>query len=377
VKRIGWLIYKELIQIRRDPRLFGILIMAPMIQIVLLGFAATTDVKEVIVAVRDYDRTHESREYIRALSSSEYLRILPLTGPAGRDENHMISGEAGLVLTIPARFGDKLAASQPSPVQVLVDGSDSNYAVQGLNYLMTATRMHSEKLIRVVQTDLLRTRGIALPAITAQTRIWYNPDLKSSHYMLPAIMGVLLLVTTMLVTSMTLVKEREQGTMEQLIITPVRPMEIIAGKLLPFVLIGFVEVTLVLGVLALVFGLCPKGSIILLYGLSGLFLLTTLGSGLLISTMVKTQQQAMMVTGFGVIMPFTLLSGFIFPIENMPDLIRPVTYLIPFRYYLTIVRGIFLKGNGLHELWQTALALFACGVVILTLAILRFHKRLD
>jgi ABC-2 type transport system permease protein len=377
MKRIRWMIYKELIQIRRDPRLFGILLIAPVIQLVILGFAATTDVKEVNVAVRDYDRTSQSREYVRALSSSGYLKTMPLTGPPGDDDDQLVSGKAGLILTIPAGFGQNLVSRQPASVQVLVDGSDSNFAVQGLSYLQRATRLHTEGLIKIVQSDLIRLRGLKLPAITAQTRIWYNPDLKSSNYMLPAIMGMLLLVATMIVTSMALVKEREQGTMEQLIITPISPMQIIAGKLLPFVLIGFGEVTLVLAAVVFVFGVPLRGSLLLLYLLSGLFLFSTLGMGLLVSTLVRTQQQAMMVAGFGVMLPFALLSGFIFPIENMPDVIQPLTYLIPFRYFLTIVRGIFLKGTGLHELWQTALALLTCGIVILSLAVLRFHKRMD
>jgi ABC-2 type transport system permease protein len=371
------MIFKELIQIRRDRRLFGILLIAPVIQLVILGFAATTDVKEVNVAVRDYDHTSQSREYVRALSSSGYLKTMPLTGLPGNDDDQLVSGKAGLILTIPAGFGQKLVSRQPASVQVLVDGSDSNFAVQGLSYLQRATQLHTEGLIRIVQSDLIRLRGLKLPAITAQTRIWYNPDLKSSHYMLPAIMGMLLLVATMIVTSMALVKEREQGTMEQLIITPISPMQIIAGKLIPFVLIGFGEVTLVLAAVVFVFGVPLRGSLLLLYVLSGLFLFSTLGMGLLVSTLVRTQQQAMMVAGFGVMLPFALLSGFIFPIDNMPDVIRPVTYLIPFRYYLTIVRGIFLKGTGLHELWQTALALLTCGIVILSLAVLRFHKRMD
>jgi ABC-2 type transport system permease protein len=207
------MIYKELIQIRRDPRLFGILLIAPVIQLVILGFAATTDVKEVNVAVRDYDRTSQSREYVRALSSSGYLKTMPLTGLPGDDDDQLVSGKAGLILVIPAGFGQNLVSRQPASVQVLVDGSDSNFAVQGLGYLQRATRLHTEGLIRIVQADLIRLRGLKLPAITAQTRIWYNPDLKSSNYMLPAIMGMLLLVATMIVTSMALVKEREQGTM--------------------------------------------------------------------------------------------------------------------------------------------------------------------
>lgn len=377
MKRIRWLIFKEFIQIRRDPRLLGILVIAPVIQLIFLGFAATTDIHEVHVAVRDYDRSYESREYIRAIGASGYLKTTMLEGVPGRDESQIVSGKAGLVLVIPADFGKNLNSQAPAPVQVLVDGSDSNFAVQGLNYLQRATRLFSAQRIRLTASGILRSHGISLPGVTAQVRAWYNPDLTSTNFMLPAIMGVLLLVVTTLVTSMALVKEREEGTMEQLVITPLRPTEIIAGKLLPFAVIGFAEITLALLVVLFVFGVPLKGSIALLYFLSGLFIVATLGLGLLISTLVRTQQQAMLVAGFGVMMPFILLSGFIFPVENMPAPIRVFTYLIPLRYFLEIVRDIFLKGCGLHELWSNVLALVACGTVILSLAVMKFRKRMD
>jgi len=262
-------------------------------------------------------------------------------------------------------------------VQALVDGADSNFAVYGLNYLQKATRLYSARLADVALSEVSVQHGLSLPAVSAESRVWYNPDLVSQRFMVPAVMGVLLLVTTMIVTSMALVKEREEGTMEQIIVTPLRPAELIAGKLLPFVAIGFVEISLALPVMLFVFHVPLEGSLALLYLLSGLFLLTTLGLGLFVSTLVKTQQQATMVAAFFVMMPFVLLSGFIFPIENMPAPIRAMSYVIPLRYYLVIVRGIFLKGTGWAELWGNAVMLLALGLTILAMAVVKFRKRLD
>ena len=225
--------------------------------------------------------------------------------------------------------------------------------------------------------DRLRQLHVNVPTVAAQSRVWYNPDLKSRNYMVPGVMGILLLVTTTLVTSMALVKEREEGTMEQLMVTPLRGGEIIVGKLLPFVVVGFVELTLTLPVMLLVFHVPFNGSFLVLYLVSGLFLLTTLGLGLFVSTLVKTQQQAMLFATFFVAMPFVLLSGFIFPVENMPPLLGAVAALIPMKYYLTCVRGVFLKGVGLDVLWREALVLLVWGVGILALATAKFHKRLD
>ena len=377
LKRVNVLLAKELIQIRRDRSLFGILIVAPIIQLLVLGNAATTDVRDISLAVRDNDHTYQSREYIRAMGASGYFQITTLQGPEKDDGNLLVSGKAGLVLAIPPGFGKQLLRRRPAVVQALVDGSDSNFAVQGLNYLQKATRLYSERLVRVVEDDLARQRGIRLPSIVVESRAWYNAALTSRVYMVPALMGVLLLVTTMIVTSMSLVKEREEGTMEQVIVTPLRPSELIVGKLLPFVVIGFIEITLAIVVILFVFKTPIRGSLLALYFYSGLFLLTTLGLGLFISTLVKTQQQAMLVAAFFVMMPFVLLSGFIFPVENMPKSIQILSAFIPLQYYLTIIRGIFLKGTWWLDLWPQALALFGWGVGILGLAVLKFHKRLD
>ena len=374
--RIRCLLIKELTQIRRDPRLFGILIMAPIIQLVVMGFATNTDIREIALAIRDDDRSFHSREYSRALAASGYFRVTALAGPAAGDARQLVSGRAGLVLVIPPGFSQQLVRNAPATVQALVDGADSNFGMQGVNYLNQATRLFSARFARGVTVDA-RLRGLALPAVAAETRVWYNPDLTSRYYMVPALMGVLLLVTTMLVSSMALVKEREEGTLEQLIVTPLRPLEIILGKLLPFVVIGFAEVTLALPLMRLIFGVPLRGSVLLLYALSGVFLLTTLGLGLFISTLVHTQQQAMLIAAFFVMMPFILLSGFIFPVENMPPAFQVVAQFIPLKYYLAIVRGIFLKGVGWHVLWRDGLILLGWGVGILGLAALKFHKRLD
>jgi ABC-2 type transport system permease protein len=231
--------------------------------------------------------------------------------------------------------------------------------------------------VRDAEGIALRTAGLLRPSVTIESRAWYNPNLISRLHMVPGVMGVLLLVTTMVVMSMALVKEREQGTMEQIIVTPLRPVELIAGKLLPFVAIGFAEITLALPVILFVFDVPLRGSVWLLYACSGLFLLTTLGLGLFISTLVKTQQQAMMLAAFFVMLPFVLLSGFIFPVQNMPPLFRGIARFIPLKYYLTAVRGIFLKGAGCAELWRDALVLLVWGVLILALAVAKFRKRLD
>jgi ABC-2 type transport system permease protein len=377
LNRIHVLVVKELTQIRRDRRLLGILIMAPLFQLVIMGFAATTDIQHIALAVRDDDHSFHSREYVRAITSSGYFELTLLTDSELDDGQKLVAGQAGLILRIPPDFSHNLVSRRAAPVQVLVDGADSNFAVQGLNYLQRATRLYSDRLAREVRLESPDLNRHGLPLVRAESRAWYNPDLTSRWYMVPSLMGVLLMVVTMLVTSMSLVKELEEGTMEQIIVTPLRPGELIAGKLLPFVAIGFVEITLALAAIRGVFHVPLRGHMLTLYLLSALFLLTTLGLGLFISTLVRTQQQAMMLSTFFVMMPFVLLSGFIFPVENMPAAIQYVAALIPLKYYLSIVRALFLKGSGWIDVWRDAVVLLAWGLGILALATAKFHKRLD
>lgn len=372
--RIKCMVVKEFAQILRDRNLVRLLVVAPLIQLLVMGFAATTDIREIRLAVRDNDHSWHSRELCRSLGASGYFKTVSATGPENSDGSLLVSGKAGLALVIPPKFGEQILKRETISVQALVDGSDSNFGVQGLGYLQKAIRIFTTGLEERSQN---RAGQPSLPSVAVESRVWYNPGLVSCVYMVPAIMALLLLVTTMLITSMALVKERENGTMEQLIVTPLRSGEIIAGKLLPFVLIGFIELTFALVIIRFVFQIQMHGNILSLLVLSLFFLLTTLGLGLFISTLVKTQQQAMLVAAFFVMMPFVLLSGFAFPVENMPEPIQMVTGLIPLKYYLLTVRGIYLKGQGWLEFWPQALAILAWGVCILGIAVANFRKKLD
>jgi ABC-2 type transport system permease protein len=364
--RILWAIRKEFLQLRRDPRLLAILLVAPVFQLLILGFAARTDVREVRMAVRDEDHTPESREYVRAAQASGYLTALTLSGGAAQEEQALVWSRAALVLVVPRGFGAALAAGRPVVVQVLVDGADSNVAVQGLQYLMGATRLFNAR----------RLGARAAAGITLQPRVWFNPQLESFRYMVPGILGLLLLATTTLVGSMALVKEYEQGTLEQLIVTPLRRWEILGGKLVPLAVVGLLEATLALPMVVFAFGIPLRGSLGLLYLFCVLFLVCSLGLGLLISTLVKTQQQAMLLAAFGVMLPFALLSGFIFPVASMPEPVRAVTPFIPMTHFLVVLRALFLKGAGWGDLWPQAAALLAWGAAVFGLAVGRFQKRL-
>ena len=280
-RRVACLLTKELSQLRRDKRLLGILILAPVIQLVVIGFAATTDIRDIAVAIRDRDHSWHSREYARSLGASGYFKTFPAAGPQEGDGNLLVYGKAGLVLEIPEGFGALLDAGRPARVQALADGSDSNFGVQGLNYLQRATSLFSDNLARSF-TARSGFQPPAPPAIRIESRAWYNPGLVSRVFMTPAIMALLMMVVTTLITSMALVKEREDGTLEQIMVTPLRPAELIAGKMLPYVIIGFIGLTLALGMITWVFRIPMRGSALLLYGMDRAVPADTLGLGLFI-----------------------------------------------------------------------------------------------
>ncbi len=362
---VGRMIVKELQQVRRDPRFLAILFISPVIQLILLGYAANLDVRQIPTVVCDFDRTVESRDLARSLTASGFVEATGSVETFRDAELLLRSGRAWLVLVIPRGYGRDIVASRPTTVEMLVDGSDSSAATIGSAYAAQAIARASSLIA-----------GVA-PAIDVQPRVWYNPDLRSSHFMVPGMLGLLLMLVTMVLTALAIVKEKETGTMEQLAVTPIRPAALILGKLLPFVMIGLVDVLLVVAAATIVFALPVKGSLFLLLALSLLFILTSLGLGLFVSTLAHTQQQAMMMAVFFVMVPMIFLSGFVFPIENMPPAIQAVTYLMPLRYYFTIVRGLFLKGVGPVELWVEAAALAVSGAVVFGLSVLRFRKRLQ
>ena len=361
---------KEFLELRRDPRLFGIIIIAPIVQLTMLGYAATTDVRDVPMVVVDEDRTADSRALVSRFEASDNFVVVDTLSSVREVDSFLDSGRAWMALTIPADYGERITAGQPSVVQVIADGTDANSTNVALAYAGNLVATYAREIA------VTAGRASATPLLAADVRVWFNPELESRDFMIPGILALLLLVITTNLSSMAVVREREVGTLEQLNVTPVARWELIAGKLLPYALIGLVDVLLVVAVALLWFEVPLRGSFALLMLMCIVYLLTTLGLGLFVSTISSTQQQAMMTASFFFLIPMVFLSGFVFPIENMPEWIQPVTYLIPLRYFLVILRGIFLKGIGLETLWPQALALLAWGVAILTLAVLRSSKRL-
>ena len=374
-QRVRHIIRKEFLQLRRDPRLLRIVILAPLFQLFVFGYAATTDVRHISTAVYDEDRSPASRALVQQFIGSRYFDLdYVISSPRQMDEL-LDSGRAQLVVRIPPRFSEDLARNHVAGLQLVLDGSDSMTAGIISGYVNGVVARYSRE-IAVTRLDRLRRTLPQVPGVEARLRVWYNPELKSANFMVPGVLCTLLLVVTMILTSLAIVKEREIGTLEQLIVTPIDPRELMLGKTLPFVLLGFVDLVLVMTVAVFWFRVPFQGSLLLLLALTATFLLASLGGGLFISTISRTQQQAM-VTGFFFMLPSIILSGFMFPIENMPRIIQYLTYAIPRRYFLVIIRGIFLKGNGIDVLWPQALALLAIGAAILALSAARFAKRLS
>ena len=367
------IIKKEFYQIRQDRRMLGVSVAAPVLQVLLLGYAATTDIKNSNMVVCDLDRTGESRNFIREFTNSNYFTQKYQADTPDRTGDFIETGKASMILVIPPQFGDKLLAHETVQIQVVLDGTDANTATVLLGYATQIIASFSQKIL--LQSLVVHPAG-RIGSIRPEPRIWFNPDLKSSNYMVPGVVALVLMIITMTLTSLGIVKEKEIGTLEQLLVTPIKPYQLILGKLIPFSLIGFIDVIFVLAIARYWFEVPLVGSLPLLFGLSGLFILTTLGLGLFISTVAKSQQQAMMIAQFFFFMPFMFLSGFTFPIANMPKVIQTLTYIIPLRYFLEIVRAIFLKGAGITEVWPQGLMLLVFGLSVLTLSVLRFHKKL-
>jgi ABC-2 type transport system permease protein len=362
--------WKELLELRQDPRLFGIVIVAPILQLTLLGYAATTDIRNVPLVVVDHDQSSESRELVSRFTSSGNFQLVETLSSTDDLDEYLDGGRAWMALAIPADYGERIRRGAVSQIQVVADGTDANSTNVALGYTGTLVSTYARELAA------RSGRAPMEPLVSADVRVWFNPELQSRHFMIPGILALLLLLITTNLSSMAIVREKELGTLEQLNVTPIARWELIAGKLLPYAAIGMLDVLLVVAVAIGWFDVPLRGSFALLMAMCVVYLLTTLGLGLFVSTISATQQQAMMTSSFFFLLPMVFLSGFVFPIENMPAAIQPVTYLIPLRYFLVILRGIFLKGVGLETLWPQALALFVWGAAILTLATVRSTKRL-
>jgi ABC-2 type transport system permease protein len=366
-ERIWNLAIKEFIQTFRLRRRVFFVVVGPVIQLLIFGYVATTDVNNVSTVLVDYDRSQESRELARRLEASGYFTITYMPASAREIASILDRGEALAAIEINQGFSRDLRTRRQAKIQVIVDGTDSNTALIAMSYVNLIVAKYSRDLAAQVQ--------VATSGTDARTRIWYNPDLKSRNYFLPGVIALIIMLVCLMLTSMSIVQEREKGTMEQLMVTPLKPFELMLGKTIPPGIIGFFDMAIVTVAGVLWFGVPIKGSFPFLFLCTGVYLLSVLGIGLFISTISKTQQQAMMASFF-FFQPAILLSGFATPIESMPAAFQYVTYVSPLRYFLVIVRGVFLKGVGLDVLWPQVLALFALGVAILSLSAVRFKKRL-
>jgi drug efflux transport system permease protein len=366
LERIFEMVRKEFRQVFRDPRLSRVLFVAPVIQLLAFGYAVSTDVRDVATFVVDGDGTPESRELVDALTASGYFRVVAASRRPGDLVRAIDHSEAVLGLVIPAGFARDLRRGAPAKVQLLFDGTNSNLA--------TVAKGYAERIVQ--GWALQRAPGMAPPAVDLRARAWFNPGLESRVYNVPAVVGALLILICLLLTALAVVKEREIGTLEQLLVSPLTPGELILGKTIPFALIGLVDLGLITAVALLWFHVPFRGSAWLLLLASILYILSALGVGLFISTISRTQQEAFMAV-FLVFMPTMLLSGFMFPVSSMPPLFRWLTLINPMRHYLEIVRGIFLKGAGFGALWSQFLALFLMGTGILWLAADRFRRRTE
>lgn len=373
-QRIAHLIRKEFIQLRRDPRMLRIVLIAPVLQLLIFGYAVTTDIKHIPTAIIDMDGSRASRELVSRFQHTGYFDVRYYLQRPQELTPLMDGGKVLVGIHIPRGFARQVARGESASLQVIVDGTDSTTSGMVMAYASGLLRRYSEEVMRD-RYRRAQVRLVQLPMVEERVRVWFNPELRSVNFMVPGVLCTILLVITMVLTSMAIVREREVGTLEQLVVTPIRAHELMLGKTVPFVLIGFVDVLLILLVATLWFQVPLKGSLALLLALTLTFVLTSLGLGLFISSISHTQQQAMM-TAFFIMLPSILLSGFMFPIENMPRVIQWFTYLIPLRYFLSIVRGIFLKGVGLEVLWTDALALLGIGLLVFVLASFRFTKRM-
>lgn len=371
--RISSIIRKEFIQLFRDPRTLAIAVVIPIVQLFLLGYAATSDVRNIPMAVWDQSKSPQSRQLLDAFRAADYFTIDHFVGSTDEYQSLIESGKARVALVIPADYDIRLSEGQAKVLMVL-DGSD---ATIGATALSTA-RLVGQSFATKILSEQASLSGRAAPSapVEVRTQVWYNPDLNSAYFMIPGVIGMILSFITTILTATAIVRERERGTIEQLIVTPIRSWELVLGKLLPYVILAFVETFEIIIVGRYWFGVPVRGSLLLIFFTSGLFLMSSLGIGLFASTIANTQQEAML-TVMMYNLPSIFLSGFFFPLQAMPQFLQWVSYAIPLRYYLVVIRSLLLKGVGIEAIQSEVIALAIFGIVIMGAAALRFRKRLD
>jgi len=373
--RLISLIRKEFIQIWRDPRTLVLILVIPVMQLFLMGYAATSDVRNVPLAVFDQDRGESARALLDAYRAADYFHLA--YDVASEDELRQLidDGKARAGMIIPPDYSDRILAEEPAQVAFILDGSDPTVAATALS----AAQLIGQSLGTELMIERLEQRGqvstFSQP-VDVRTRVWYNPDLVSAYFMVPGVIGMILFALTSILTATAIVRERERGTIEQLIVTPIRSWELVVGKLLPYILLALLNTLEVIAIGAWWFKVPVRSDLTLILLLSSLFLLSGLGIGLFASTIANTQQEAMLIVWM-TLLPSIFLSGFFFPLEAMPQTLQWISYLVPLRYYLVIIRSLMMKGVGIQALSFEIIALTVFGVGIMTIASLRFRKRLD
>jgi ABC-2 type transport system permease protein len=373
--RLTSIIRKEFIQITRDKRTLVIILIIPIMQLFLLGYSATTDVRNVPLAVYDQCRCTESRSLLDAYRAADYFRLAYDVGSEDEIRVLIEQGDARAGIIIPPDYNTDLAQGE-AQVAFILDGSD---ATAGSTALAAATLIGQQHATTLMLEKLERS-GLDVenfqPPLDVRTRVWYNPDLVSSHFMIPGVIGMILFAITAILTATAIVRERERGTIEQLIVTPIRPWELVVGKVVPYVVLAFIDTLEVLAIGHWWFGVPVRGALWLILFCSALLLLSGLGIGLFASTIANTQQEAML-TVWMTLLPSIFLSGFFFPLEAMPKILQWISYIVPLRYYLVIIRALLIKGVGTAAIWEEMLALTLFGLFIMGAASMRFRKRLD
>jgi ABC-2 type transport system permease protein len=373
--RLTSLIRKEFIQILRDPRTLALVLIMPVMQLFLLGYAATNDVRNVPLAVFDQDRGPATRTLLDAYRAADYFRLAYEVDSEEELRSLIDEGQARAGLIIPPDYTKRIRAGEKVQVAFVLDGSDPTVAATSLSAAQLIGQQHATQIL----AERLAARGqsgaVDLP-IEVRTQVWYNPDLISAYYMIPGVIGMILYALTSILTANAIVRERERGTIEQLIVTPIRSWELVVGKLLPYVILAFLNALEILAIGAWWFKVPIRGDLGLIFALSGLFLMSSLGIGLTASTIANTQQESMLIVWM-TLLPSIFLSGFFFPLDAMPKVLQWISYIFPLRYYLVIIRSLTIKGSSMASLQNEIIALVIFGTGIMTIATLRFRKRLD
>ncbi|MFQ6104010.1 MAG: ABC transporter permease [Candidatus Glassbacteria bacterium] len=364
--RIREMLRKEFRQLFRDPRMVRILIFPPLFQLIVFGYAVSTDIHDTATFIVDHDGSLESRELVDVFTASGYFRVVGHSSKSADMVRALDYGDAIAGLVIPVDFSRSLQGNVQAAVQLILDGTNSNTALTARGYAEG-----------IIQDYARRVGGVEIPVvIDLRERAWYNPELSSRNYNVPGVVAAIMMIICLLLTSLAVVREREIGTLEQLMVSPLKPVEFVAGKTIPFAIVGLFDLTLVTTLALVWFGVSFKGDFLFLFTAGLMYLLSILGVGLLISTVSKTQQEAAMAS-FLFLQPALLLSGFMFPISSMPRFFQYITLLNPLRHFLDIVRGVFLKGSGIGILWPQCLALLGIGIAVLAFAAVRFKKTIS